>query len=190
MKNNIIKIVMILICIGIVGVGIMLMGSRKSKKIEDKGIDFVTNKTEDATELFHEIMNVDYENSYPQGVSEVMNLYLKTVEILYGNMIENEDIMEQILEKQRKMYSTELIELNNFEKQYEVLKYSLNELKAKEIILITNQIESIEQSSIDPTTWIIEISEQYTNIGTVKKRYYLKQDLTNDKWKISNWERI
>ena len=170
-------------------IGISLMVFRLNSSDGVQNSDFNPSRAGLGVRFFEEVMAFDYED-YPTTIEGVMEEYLKTVQLLYGDMIVNQELIMPIIEVQRKMFSVQILELNSIESQYHALTLSLEELKEQDIRLISSDIRLISQDVFNSNVFNVDLVKQYTTIGAVNKRYRLQKNQSDNRWKIAGWEII
>lgn len=148
--------------------------------------DFVSSKKTAAQKLYDNLNNIDFVNDYPSTPEEVMDVYCDTVFMLYGNMIENDDIFTEILGIQRQLYSDELLEKNPFETQYNSFIESKDKIYSHNATTAQMDHDNTFYSKKDENSCIIQVKQHVNKIGVVHWNYYLNK--IDNKWKINTWE--
>jgi hypothetical protein len=185
-NESMFKIILVIIAILLVLAGVFLMTFRTNEDSLVQNSYFNPNRAALGTRLFEELMEFSIYN-YPETIEGVMEEYLKTVQLLYGDMIVNQELIMPIIEVQRKMFSDEILQNNSIESQHQMLTVHLEELKENDIRLLSSDIRLISQDVFNSNVFNVNIVQQYTTIGTVNVTYRLERDNAN-RWKIAGWE--
>ena len=150
---------------------------------------FVTSKESVASALYDDLTSTDLDVAYPDSPEAVMDMYNKTVLLLYGDMIIDESIRQNVLSIQRQLYSNTILENNTFETQYENLVSFTNELHT--LKAVTTQLER-QDTFFDPEKklaeqgqCIVSVKQYITTLGIAYWNYYL--DKIDGQWKITTW---
>lgn len=98
--------------------------------------DFTIEKKGMAEILYSDIRKFDESEEYPKTPDEVLEIYNECYRLLYGDMINNEEIISEILHIQRKLCSDEFVQMNIYEEQLVNLKEDIKNLKEKEVCVI------------------------------------------------------
>ncbi len=154
-----------------------------SKARTDSWVDvFVQSRTNIAVRLYEAVKYLDFENDYPKSPEDVTDVYNDTVLLLYGDMILDEDVRKEVITVQRELLSTDILENNSFDSQYENLLSSTKQLYDKGIRASEFSKGVAFISSTEPDTCIIPVKQMFTNQTSVYWNYYLKKQ--DSKWKI------
>jgi peptidoglycan hydrolase CwlO-like protein len=145
---------------------------------------FYENKKREGKILFDKIMDVDFEYEYPETVEKLMDIYLSTRQLMYGDLlIENSDIHDVIIQ-QRNMFSDELLENNSLTSQVDNLMNHIDSLNEEGVRLISSNIDYVSRDLVQV---MANIKENYSKIGTVRSTIVIQKD-NNNLWKIMSWE--
>ena len=89
----------ILIIVGIIG--LFFISSKKGADVLYG--DFNANKKAEAQKLYDDVMSLQDNENYPKTPEEVIQFYNKGYKLIYGDMVNNDDIILDILHQQRKL---------------------------------------------------------------------------------------
>jgi len=149
---------------------------------------FVKEKNSEALKIYNEVMAFNEIEDYPKTPDEVIELYNKSYRLLYGNMIKDETVIDEVLHQQRKLYTEELLELNTYEQQLEELKSSIESLKEQKLDIIDiKQKPALYDAQKNNKSCTIRITQTGSNFSKFYWNYFLEKD-ENDKWKILGWK--
>lgn len=172
------KYIFIPIVLVVVIVIVMNLNSR-----ENGTGNFFNPERPEAEELYNELININLEENYPQTPEEVIDIYLKTMKLIYGDMIFSRDLLREVLLIQRNLFSYELLSLNSEDVQFNALVSSVDTLLQNEIVLVENSVVQIEN---EMNRVVAELQEIYTNSDVLTRNVFLEQDEL-DKWRIIFW---
>lgn len=182
--NNTIAILFILIGITIT-VGLLLFAYSVGSKTENL---FNKDKAVKATILYENVKALQKDSDYPKTPEEVLQLYNDSYLLLYGNMIKNKDIISEILHQQRKLYSKELLKLNAFEEQEDLLEKSI-EYCYKNKFHITGIITKPVIYDMESNTCYIRVTLQGNDFSEYYWNYFLEKERDTGFWKITAWKK-
>lgn len=186
-KGGIIKLLFVLIFITCVIIVATL--SWKSGRDTIHG-EFNNEKKAAAQVLYSEITNVDIEKVYPKTPDEVMQFYGKCYRLLYGDMINDEEVFAKVLHIQRKLYSDELANKNLFENQLQKIKEDVSKLKESEVFVLDFDTKPpIYDKNYQTCDVRTVISTNANNENGVLKAYMVFNIIKdeNDCWKIHSF---
>ncbi len=149
---------------------------------------FKEGKEAEATVLYDKIVDYDYVNDYPKTPEEVMDIYLKTVRMLYGDMIVSEELYSEILSKQRLLLDEEILSLTTEEKQMERLLISLDLLKQQGVFALSLEQKAPVYNEDDKRYCVVRVTQFNSSSTNSYRNFYLSQNNAEGKWKIINWE--
>ena len=140
------------------------------------------------TEL-EKLIAKDLEVGYPETPTEVMKLWGRLNQCIYNTNMSDEEF-DQLLSQMRKMYSTDLLEVNSEEQQREKLKAEVEQFKDDKKKIVSYSAEtgaSVQYKTINDRECAYLKISYFMNTGG---RSYAKtfQDFIlvkqNDRWKI------
>lgn len=137
---------------------------------------FVSNKKNKATKLYNEIMESDLLNNYPETAAGVMDLNNKINLLIYGNMLLNDELLDELLEKQRMLFSESLTNSISFEEQYENLVSGLEKYKELKTKCYDIVQESPQRHPDDENLTIIKAVWETDKMGEVIWEYILEEN--------------
>lgn len=147
---------------------------------------FVPIRKNIAEKYYNEVIQYDFESSYPESAEEVMELTNKVSLLLYGDMLLDEELIEGILVQQRYMYSNQLLSTTTFEEQYNNLLTGLNKYKELGTVIHSIEKESTKYDHYDEASAVIRVV-QHTNMGDLVWEYYLVKEEGTDNFKINKF---
>lgn len=182
-KDKIAKTLVIMVLCGAVIAGIYLMITNKPKSEEG-----VKSQTE-----YDKLIAKNLEVNYPASPREVVKLYSRMIQCLYGTNLEQNEI-EKMAGQMRKLFDTEFL-AGNPEKEYlKNMEEDINDYRKNKRVIMNYDIQdssTLETKTIDKKEYTtVDIAYSLKEKKGVKKtieRYMLRKD-TNGKWKILGWE--
>lgn len=180
-KNNKTKGIIIII------IGILIIAATifYAFQIDKKTPKYFNSYKENAAEkIYEEISEKNFETDYPDSIEEVMDFYNNTLLMIYGNMLLDNEKLEEIITIQRKLYTEELISKNTIEDQYKKVVENLETIKKDEMYTIGIDIVSVLKSSESECS--VKVNQFVNTLGMIEWDYYLKKDDKN-RWKINSW---
>lgn len=185
-KNNTFISILIL-CIGIFFITLAFVYSFKRSEKTPK--IFTTQNENKATKIYDNIKSIDFVNAYPKSDKEVIKLNNDISLLLYGNMLLNSEKISEILTIQRNLFSSSLLEKNDFDTQYKTIVTYFDDLRKNNLNIIDIVTENISYKYDDSSVAIAEV-KQYTNKNVnINQKYELIKD-DNDRWKINSWSAV
>lgn len=183
LANNIIAILVVLVGISAVIAVVVTSYSKKDTDAER----FVKEKRSEALKIYNEVIAFNGDDDYPKTPDEVMTLYNKAYRLLYGDMIADETVIDELLHQQRKLYSDDFLSLNNYEEQLSNLKDSIKLLKDEKLSIINiEQKPSLYNAKNDNKSCTIRVTQKTNTFSDIYWNYYLEKD-DNELWKIVGW---
>ena len=147
--------------------------------------DFNSDKYASASKLYETVVNYDYLYSYPETVEEVMELYVGSVELLYGDLITNDELLINVINAQRNLYSNEVLELTTAEEQYNGVVADRNLYEESDIYLTSTKVDSVYYDFYDTNLATANVIFYFKNAPPEYKKFYLKN--IDGQWKIVSW---
>ncbi len=185
-KRNSLLIVSLVILVGIVAIaGIYAFALYKDA---GRPKHFRLETEARATLLYEDVVNRDYKEDYPPTVEEVMELYSKGYELIYGNMIIDEEVFNSVVEAQRKLYTKELLAENSYDDQLVNLSSGLEKLSELNVICQKFECKAPIYDPTDNTYCMVRVIEYFSNGEKIYFNYYLIKDRDSNRWAINSWE--
>ena len=183
MKSKTKLVLVVAFCV--LGAFLIVFFSAKGRRFSSS--DFVSNQANIAAKLYTKIVDADLEDNYPLTPESVIDMNNDIVYMSYGQMILNEDLLKDILLVQRNLFSRELLEgeENSFERQFQRLKDSLDELAAQNVTCIG--MERVESIYSDDNRSVTISVRQFLNANEIAQWYYLLIRDSDGRWKIQGW---
>lgn len=178
------KMIGIFIMVLVIGIYVIAM---RGKTQNDKG----TTQKETATSIdqYKNITQIEekIDNAYPEKPAEVVALHNELMKIFYSQ-IPTGETLEDYARTIRKLYSTELQNLNSIETQVRDLETEKAYIESIDITLVASQIKEIYISkSEEGSKERAEVNVMHTtNQGTLYRTYFLINE--EGLWKINSWE--
>lgn len=140
-----------------------------------------------ATKLYNEVMDLDLENDYPKTASDVMEVNNVINQLIYGDMLLNNELLGGLLKVQRGLYAEELLESISYDEQYENLVAGLEKYRDLGTRCFEISQETPQRSVDDENTTLINVVWKTNNMGNMAWLYTL---IENDKgqYKILRFE--
>ncbi len=141
------------------------------------------------SEKYYEITSKDYINNYPPGYLEVIEENNEIVMYQYGAEIFDAEAQD-VVEVQRELFASELLELNPIEKQVDGYLEEINANRSREIPRYITERKTITSEVIayDGSIVSVYVDEYYSDGMAVQYDYYLISE--GGKWKIYSIERF
>ncbi len=179
------KAIPILIVIIVFALGFYLMYQNMTKVQESEtNIDFEADV--EHSEAYENIMNLDFVNAYPPGYLEVIEANNQIVMYQYGSEIKPEEAKD-IIERQRQLFSIELLDLNPIENQINGYIEEVNNFREKGRYITSRKTISSELLAYEGDIANVTVDEQYSDGLGVQYTYSLL--MQDGKWKIAYIER-
>ncbi len=148
---------------------------------------FNPNKRHAAEKLYYNIMNRNLETDYPASPEDVMEYNLNIIQLIYGNMIVEESLYENVILQQRKLFAKSLLEQNTLEQQTEVIKTAVSLLKEQQLSSYNiSQLPTIFNPH-DNDFCYIRVKQQLNNGEDFYWEYSLEKNEETDRWEIVLW---
>lgn len=169
-------ILIIFIMIGFLGISIFKSGqTSKYFSKEDSSV---------AQPLYDKIMSLT-EDNYPKTPEEVVSLYTDGYKLLYGDKIKDLSIVPNILEKQRLLFSEQLIAQNGLEEQTTAVLNNIENLKQNKVKITNITIKDTNYTNKNNTEATVKVVNQDNLFQIYYYIYYLEMEA--DQWKITGW---
>lgn len=150
--------------------------------------DFNSDKKVEAEKYYKDIMALQTEEDYPKTPEEVIQLYNYGYKLIYGNMINNEELINNVVHQQRKLFTEELLQsAGSLEEQLERLKGFLDSLDEKGFYIIAIEQKPAIYDRSGGNTCYIRVSMTGNDFSEIYMNYYLLKD-ENGLWKIQAWK--
>jgi hypothetical protein len=149
---------------------------------------FNPRKEAAAQALFDSITSRDLVNNYPETPDEVMELNLDIIHMLYGNMIADESIYTELIEIQRCLFGTELLEQNSLETQVSTVTDAVKMLSEQRISHSTFEQLPTIYNALDSDLCYIRVEQTFNNNEKYFWEYQLALLENENRWKIIRWE--
>ncbi len=183
------KIIAILVLLIVLLTGVLLMYGNLVGEKEPKNENVETQQPVVHSEKYNEIVSKDYINNYPPGYLEVIEENNEIVLYQYGTEIVDSEAQD-IIEVQRELFATELLELNPLETQVAGYISEVNENRNREVprYMTDRKIVTSEVIAYDGSIVSVYVDEYYSDGMVVQYDYYLISE--GGKWKIYSIERF
>lgn len=134
--------------------------------------------------LYDQVVLTDLAVDYPKTPEAVLNFYDDTVCLLYDSGVTDYDMLKTVLEKQRELYASELLELNSLDEQLEKLLDALKEVDRRKLTITSIEHADMYFDAQDPDLCVISsITHLKGEEADLYFNYYLKKD-ENGRYKI------
>ncbi len=184
------KLIPILVLLIIILVSVLLMYRNLVTDTQTNGNSNI-NSEEPIThsDKYYEIMEKDYINNYPPGYLEVIEENNEIVMYQYGREIVDAEAKD-IIEVQRQLFATELLELNPIDNQVAGYITEINDNRAREVerYITERKIVTSEVIAYDGSIVEVFVDEYYSDGLIVQYEYYLISE--GGKWKIYSYDRF
>lgn len=150
--------------------------------------DFQPDKYTSGTVAYDEIMTLDLAENYPGNPQLVAEQYSKIYSFVYGDYIANEDILKEMITRERAFYSKELLEANTEEEQYESLLVMLNDAKAAGYYFIDYEVQNVVYDEQVAALCQAEVLMYASTGRNVVINYLIERDPDSKKWLIQSWD--
>ena len=151
--------------------------------------DFNSNKKAEAQRLYNDVMSLQDNTNYPKTPEEVIQFYNKGYKLIYGDMVNNDDIILDILHQQRKLYTDELLNTTTLEQQKETLDSALELLEDNKYYVIALEAKPAIYDKGNSDYCYVRVIIMGNDFSESTYHYYLEKD-NNDLWKIQGWKAI
>lgn len=182
------KAIGVLIMVGVVGGFVCMMTKDTSSNEATQTTASETTVYKNASSAISS-MEKEIEENYPSTATAVVEMHNELMGVCYKYDMDDKDI-EDYVKTIRKLYGSELLELNPEESQIAVLKEDYQNMKSETMELVTSKITEIYVAKNDEGQEVsAEINVTHaTNLGSTNRTYYLNKE--NGLWKINSWETI
>lgn len=182
-RNTVIGVV----CIVIGVVAFSAIFAFASYRYKNTPQNFYDNRRGSAEKLYDEVTAHDLDGGYPGTAEEVVNLNNKIVQLYYGKMVKNEEILTELVDIQRKLFADELLDKNPRENQVETLLEAIDELYSQNVYVYKIE-QGITYYSSNVNMCIVPVTQTLINYENVYWNYFLRQD-ADGRWKIYTYMR-
>lgn len=179
--NNVIGILVSILGISLIfGVVVISFFQKGSNENYFKKQDRVFSE-----KVFESLINLN-EDNYPDTPEDLVFLYTNTYRLLYGDKIKNFDVLPIILEKQRMLFSKQLLENNPLEEQILRVKKNLEFLSENKMKIINTYVKDVTYDKNNGNIAYVNVIKQDNLFESYYYKYYL-QKYEDKKWKITGW---
>ncbi len=178
-QNGLLRIIILLLCILAVAMGIFFAYLKLRSDQE------LVQTSSDNAALYDDVVTADLFDKYPATPEEVMAFYDKTVLLLYDPALDNPDMLQKILSKQRALYAETLLELNDFDSQFENLLASRKALAKSKITIarIEHPSSYFDQTPQGKDIFVVNTIQYINGEANLYFNFDLQQDAKGN-WKI------
>ena len=149
---------------------------------------FNPDRVTEASQLYNEIISFNFITDYPETPEEVMELYLKTVRLLYGDMLRNEDYIFNVIEVQRRFLSDEILRRNRIDDQFRIFQMKLEELAEMDVVTISLEQRAPVFPTPERDICTIRVTQFNSGARNTHLVYTLSSDNPAGRWRIIYWE--
>ena len=167
----------------------MYLRSRQDQygSVEVNRNDFLPNRFAVGSMRFDEFMSHDFENNHPATASEVVARYTEIYNLIYGNFLNSDELLRQLVIQKRHLLSPEIRENNTLESQLENLKIDLQNLAARNFHYIGFRQLSVEYDRDTPTLATVDVVHYGSTQLNIRITYLLEKNLEQNRWFIKSW---
>lgn len=153
---------------------------------------YFTKETNNSSEkIYNNLLNLTEEN-YPDTPEKVVEIYTDSYKLLYGGRIKEEylnELIPIILEKQRILFSNELVNSNPVEQQIQFVKENVEFFQKEKLKIVSININPpiYDQNDNNLVYFNITMQDNSKPTETHSQNYYFKYHLkkdSNNKWHI------
>jgi len=164
--------------------GLIAYGAYVSNNIQHI---FVREHRHVGERLYSETVELDLYANYPQSPTRLMEFYNTAFFLLNSNIIIYDNVMMEVINFQRNLFSAELLSLSTPQQQFETLRRNLEELYAGGgVTLRRSTIENVRHDFYDQRTALVYVIHPFMFAPDLHRIYHLIMD-ENDMWKINSW---
>lgn len=156
--------------------------------VKTTAVYFNPSKKTYAEKLYKEVVERDLVNDYPKSPEEVMEYNISIIRLMYGDMIADESIYEEVISRQRMLFSEELIKNNPVETQTEVIKTAVATLKEQNISAYNFTLLPTAFNPEDKTKCYIRVQQEMNNGQKFYWEYSLAKNPVSGNWQIVRWD--
>ncbi|MCL2873910.1 MAG: hypothetical protein FWE29_03150 [Defluviitaleaceae bacterium] len=182
------KAVSILVSLSIIILIVMAFVYFRLHSAETADLGFNPERAAEAYQLYQQIINFDHITDYPETPEEVMELYLKTVRLLYGDMLRNEYFMVNVIERQRTFLSEDILSRNRIGDQVYNFFEKLEELQEMNVVTFYTEQRPPIFPNIERNVCQIRVIKYNTGVRNTHLVYTLSADNPSRRWRIIYWE--
>lgn len=154
---------------------------------KNTAVYFNPSKKHAAEKLYYNIMNRNLDTDYPVNPEEVMDYNISIIQLIYGNMIVEESLYENVILQQRKLFSKSLLEQNTLEQQIDVIKTAVGLLKEQNLSSYhISQLPTIFNPQ-DNNFCYVRVKQQLNNGEDFYWEYSLEKNKETERWEIVLW---
>ena len=176
-KNNYIAGVIVIIIGVCVIAGIVFYGLNQSR---DE--NFASQHLTRARRLYERITSVDLVNDYPQTVEAVVDLFNDIALMLESDMVINPDIKRELLIIQRQLYTSELLDANPFEAQFQNLLSNTQTLMEEGFVTAGFRRGESRLDEFHQNRMIVRVWQRIRDVGDVQWDYHMRRQ--DGRWKF------
>ena len=149
---------------------------------------FNPDRVTEASQLYNEIISFNFITDYPETPEEVMALYLKTVRLLYGDMLRNEEYIRNVVEVQRRFLCDDILRRNRLDDQLRVLQMKLEDLAEMGVVTIALEQRTPVFPTPERNVCTIRVTQFNAGARNTHLIYTLSSDNPAGRWRIIYWE--
>ena len=155
---------------------------------EPRDGDFKGNRIDANRKKFEMVMSYDLENDYPRTPEDVIRQYSEVYNVIYGNFIQNEELILELVRQQRRFFATSLLEANSLEEQFIELMQSLFYLSEIDFYYIGHRQEEAQYDQNLNSLVTIDVVHYSRIRENFRISYLLELDPDTKRWKIKGWD--
>jgi len=155
---------------------------------ETANLRFNPDRINEATRLYNALLNFDHIADYPETPEEVMELYLKTVHLLYGDMLRSEYYILNIIERQRMFLSEDILSRNRIMDQFNAFMTNLEEIIEMGAVTISFDQRAPIFPNIERNVAQIRVTMFNAGVRNTHLVYTLSSENPSGRWRIIHWE--
>lgn len=193
-KNSTNKVIALLL--GILGISLVIALVAITVVQKNSSSYFIQDTAISTEKIYNNLLDLT-EDNYPQSPEEVVNLYTESYKLVYGNRIKTEyidTVLPTILEKQRLLFSEQLINDNPIESQITSVKEIIDFLSKNKLKIISIETLPVIYDHENPNIAHVNVKIQdnsikeknETSFTTYYYKYYLELGI-NGKWHITGF---
>lgn len=176
--------------VAIAMVALILIGSVVAfAVVHNQGLPryFFHNRRNLAARLLSEVRSYDLINNYPLTADEVIAINNRIRLLFYGQMVNNDDLLWELVGTQRHLFSDYLVANNDHETQFVHLRRYMSELFDENVYLHTTNVGVAFRSDVRDM-YIFPVTDVMINHDNLYWNYLVYLDRSGQ-WKIYTWHR-
>jgi len=175
-----------LACMVLVVAGVVFI-ALAANRLPDAGEAIAAEVLIDIDAVFAMVASIDLEFEYPETPQAVMELFNNTFRLLYSRYVYELDALAHILNIQRGLYSSALIEMNAFEGQLGSLLFSREEQEELGLEIIGIYQSEPVPDRFDPGKVVISTIKFANNGQSFHYDFHIFRHPQTDRWEIGLW---